>query len=175
MLGTRVLIASCAMLVQRLPERIVEKAVKGMLPSGRIGRHLFTHLKVRLPPLLGASHCMQALRPMLTTHRGGAAPYPITPVAGSHSRLMLCACAAACSAQVCQHDLERWRPQGPPCHADIPGLTLWAPPLKVMLIYLGCQGRQPVGSTLPCPARSTLIGPGIAAQSRMLCDGAEQP
>jgi large subunit ribosomal protein L13 len=32
--------------LQRLPERIVEKAVKGMLPSGRIGRHLFTHLKV---------------------------------------------------------------------------------------------------------------------------------
>ncbi len=37
-------------LVQRLPERIVEKAVKGMLPSGRIGRHLFTHLKVRPNP-----------------------------------------------------------------------------------------------------------------------------
>ena len=30
----------------------MEKAVKGMLPSGRIGRHLFTHLKVRPPPLL---------------------------------------------------------------------------------------------------------------------------
>lgn len=35
--------------LQRLPERIVEKAVKGMLPSGRIGRHLFTHLKVQCP------------------------------------------------------------------------------------------------------------------------------
>ena len=30
---------------KRIPERIVEKAVKGMLPKGRIGRHLFTHLK----------------------------------------------------------------------------------------------------------------------------------
>lgn len=34
------------LVVQRIPERIVEQAVKGMLPSGRIGRHLFTHLKV---------------------------------------------------------------------------------------------------------------------------------
>ena len=42
-------VRTCCM--QRLPERIVEKAVKGMLPSGRIGRHLFTHLKV-LPYLL---------------------------------------------------------------------------------------------------------------------------
>ena len=41
----------CTPCMQRLPERIVEKAVKGMLPSGRIGRHLFTHLKV-LPDLL---------------------------------------------------------------------------------------------------------------------------
>ena len=42
-------------LAQRLPERIVEKAVKGMLPSGRIGRHLFTHLKVHPPPDQAAS------------------------------------------------------------------------------------------------------------------------
>jgi hypothetical protein len=31
---------------QRIPERIVEKAVKGMLPKGPIGSILFTHLKV---------------------------------------------------------------------------------------------------------------------------------
>ena len=37
--------------VQRLPQRIVEHAVKGMLPSGRIGRHLFTHLKVYKGPM----------------------------------------------------------------------------------------------------------------------------
>jgi large subunit ribosomal protein L13 len=30
----------------RLPERIVEKAVKGMLPKNRLGRLLFTKLKV---------------------------------------------------------------------------------------------------------------------------------
>ena len=31
---------------QRIPERIVEKAVRGMLPSGRIGNTLFGQLKV---------------------------------------------------------------------------------------------------------------------------------
>jgi large subunit ribosomal protein L13 len=30
----------------RIPERILEKAVKGMLPKNRLGRHLFTKLKV---------------------------------------------------------------------------------------------------------------------------------
>lgn len=30
----------------RLPERIIEKAVKGMLPKNRLGRKLFTKLKV---------------------------------------------------------------------------------------------------------------------------------
>lgn len=30
----------------RLPERIIEKAVKGMLPKNRLGRQLFTKLKV---------------------------------------------------------------------------------------------------------------------------------
>ena len=32
--------------MQRIPERIVEQAVKGMLPKGRLGRSLFPHLKV---------------------------------------------------------------------------------------------------------------------------------
>ena len=35
-----------ACLLQRIPERIVEKSVKGMLPKGRLGRELFNHLKV---------------------------------------------------------------------------------------------------------------------------------
>ncbi len=35
-----------AKLQQRLPERILEKAVKGMLPKNSLGRHLFTKLKV---------------------------------------------------------------------------------------------------------------------------------
>jgi large subunit ribosomal protein L13 len=30
----------------RIPERIIEKAVKGMLPKNRLGRQLFTKLKV---------------------------------------------------------------------------------------------------------------------------------
>jgi large subunit ribosomal protein L13 len=33
-------------LQQRIPGRIIEKAVKGMLPKGRLGRSLFTNLKV---------------------------------------------------------------------------------------------------------------------------------
>nr|PNR50041.1 hypothetical protein PHYPA_011938 [Physcomitrium patens] len=33
-------------LQNRIPERIVEHAVRGMLPKGRLGRRLFTHLKV---------------------------------------------------------------------------------------------------------------------------------
>ena len=36
----------CCVLVQRIPERILEKAIKGMLPRGRLGLKLFTHLKV---------------------------------------------------------------------------------------------------------------------------------
>jgi large subunit ribosomal protein L13 len=33
-------------LQRRIPERIIEHAVRGMLPKGRLGRRLFTHLKV---------------------------------------------------------------------------------------------------------------------------------
>jgi large subunit ribosomal protein L13 len=33
-------------LQSRLPERIIEKAVKGMLPKNRLGRQLFTKLKI---------------------------------------------------------------------------------------------------------------------------------
>lgn len=37
-------------LQQRIPERIIEHAVRGMLPKGRLGRRLFTHLKVYKGP-----------------------------------------------------------------------------------------------------------------------------
>jgi len=37
---------SFAQLQARLPERIVEHAVKGMLPKNSLGRQLFTKLKV---------------------------------------------------------------------------------------------------------------------------------
>lgn len=33
-------------LQERLPGRVVEKAIKGMLPKGPLGRHLYTKLKV---------------------------------------------------------------------------------------------------------------------------------
>lgn len=33
-------------IMQRIPERILEKAIKGMLPKGRLGHRLATHLKV---------------------------------------------------------------------------------------------------------------------------------
>ena len=33
-------------LQQRIPNRIIEKSIKGMLPKGPLGRKLFTHLKV---------------------------------------------------------------------------------------------------------------------------------
>lgn len=73
-------ITNGTMLVQRLPERIVEKAVKGMLPSGRIGRHLFTHLKVRPPPLLSVSLACKHSAPCLPPTWGCCAP-PGHPVA----------------------------------------------------------------------------------------------
>ncbi len=45
---------------QRVPERILEKAVKGMLPKGRLGSRLFTHLKV----YKGAEHPHAAQKPV---------------------------------------------------------------------------------------------------------------
>ncbi len=43
----------------RIPERIIEKAVKGMLPKNSLGRKLFTKLKV----YSGADHPHQAQQP----------------------------------------------------------------------------------------------------------------
>lgn len=43
----------------RIPERIVEQAVKGMLPKNSLGRHLFTKLKV----YAGPEHPHQAQKP----------------------------------------------------------------------------------------------------------------
>jgi large subunit ribosomal protein L13 len=48
-------------LQSRIPERIVEKAVKGMLPKNRLGRQLFTKLKV----YEDASHPHLAQKPQL--------------------------------------------------------------------------------------------------------------
>lgn len=48
-----------AQLQARLPERIVEQAIKGMLPKNNLGRQLFTKLKV----YTGAEHPHQAQKP----------------------------------------------------------------------------------------------------------------
>ena len=48
-------------LQSRIPERIVEKAIKGMLPHTRLGRQLFTKLKV----YKGSEHPHAAQEPKL--------------------------------------------------------------------------------------------------------------
>ena len=48
-----------AQLQDRIPERIIEQAVKGMLPKNTLGRQLFTKLKV----YTGADHPHQAQQP----------------------------------------------------------------------------------------------------------------
>ncbi len=48
-----------ANLQKRIPERILEKAVKGMLPKNTLGRNLFTNLKV----YSGSSHPHEAQKP----------------------------------------------------------------------------------------------------------------
>lgn len=52
-----------AHLQTRLPERIIEKAVKGMLPKNSLGRKLFTKLKV----YAGGNHPHQAQKPQSLT------------------------------------------------------------------------------------------------------------
>jgi large subunit ribosomal protein L13 len=48
-----------AKLQARLPERVIEQAVKGMLPKNTLGRQLFTKLKV----YVGPNHPHQAQKP----------------------------------------------------------------------------------------------------------------
>ena len=48
-----------AKLQDRLPERIIETAVKGMLPKNSMGKHLFTKLKV----YTGPTHPHEAQKP----------------------------------------------------------------------------------------------------------------
>ena len=58
-------------LQNRIPERIIEKAVKGMLPKNALGRKLFTKLKV----YAGAEHPHAAQQPetlTINTIPGGA-------------------------------------------------------------------------------------------------------
>jgi large subunit ribosomal protein L13 len=46
--------------MQRIPERIIEKAVWGMLPKGRMGRDIFHHCKV----FKGTKHPHEAQQPI---------------------------------------------------------------------------------------------------------------
>jgi len=60
-----------AKLQARLPERIIERAVKGMLPKNTLGRQLFTKLKV----YAGSDHPHEAQQPKvleIKTIPGGA-------------------------------------------------------------------------------------------------------
>lgn len=50
-------------LQSRIPERIIEQAVKGMLPKNSLGRQLFTKLKV----YAGPDHPHQAQKPEILT------------------------------------------------------------------------------------------------------------
>lgn len=57
-------------LQQRIPERIIEKAVRGMLPKGRLGRDIRLHLKV----YKGAEHPHEAQQPADITREISARP-----------------------------------------------------------------------------------------------------
>lgn len=57
---------TASQMLQRKPERLVELAVKGMLPKNRLGRQLFTKLKV----YAGDSHPHAAQTPEVLEIRG---------------------------------------------------------------------------------------------------------
>ena len=58
-------LTKCPLPVQRLPQRIIEKAVWGMMPKGRLGRKQMTHLKV----FKGTNHPHEAQQPKDITSR----------------------------------------------------------------------------------------------------------
>ncbi len=60
----------CVACLQRIPERIIERAVKGMLPKGRLGRDIKLHLKV----YKGTGHPHEAQQPTDITNRISAKP-----------------------------------------------------------------------------------------------------
>lgn len=48
-------------ILQKHPQRLIEKAVKGMLPKNTLGRNLFTNLKV----YVGSEHKQEAQKPVV--------------------------------------------------------------------------------------------------------------
>lgn len=73
-------------LQQRLPERIIERAVKGMLPKGRLGRDIKLHLKV----YKGTAHDHVAQAPIDITKE-----ISIKPMAGPGAAVLAAKKAAA--------------------------------------------------------------------------------
>jgi len=59
--GQRILTAQ--EILQKHPQRLIEKAVKGMLPKNTLGRKLFTNLKV----YVGTEHKQEAQKPEVIT------------------------------------------------------------------------------------------------------------
>lgn len=59
--GQRILTAQ--EILQKHPQRLIEKAVKGMLPKNTLGRNLFTNLKV----YVGTEHKQEAQKPEVIT------------------------------------------------------------------------------------------------------------
>lgn len=59
--GQRILTAQ--EILQKHPQRLIEKAVKGMLPKNTLGRQLFTNLKV----YVGSEHKQEAQKPEVIT------------------------------------------------------------------------------------------------------------
>ena len=52
---------SAEMMLRKNPERLIEKAVKGMLPKNKLGRKLFNNLKV----YCGSEHNQEAQKPQV--------------------------------------------------------------------------------------------------------------
>jgi len=50
-------------ILEKHPQRLIEKAVKGMLPKNKLGRNLFTNLKV----YVGPEHKQEAQKPEVIT------------------------------------------------------------------------------------------------------------
>jgi large subunit ribosomal protein L13 len=59
--GQRILTAQ--EILQKHPQRLIEKAVKGMLPKNTLGRNLFTNLKI----YVGPEHKQEAQKPEVIT------------------------------------------------------------------------------------------------------------
>jgi len=52
---------SAEQMLSKHPERLIEKAIKGMLPKNKLGRRLFTNLKV----YKGSEHNQEAQKPVV--------------------------------------------------------------------------------------------------------------